>query len=61
MEMLKGAMEFFRYFNNITMIIEEKFSGESQMMAILNQYAQFEYGDVDRFNIYAKKIATHRS
>jgi FkbM family methyltransferase len=55
-EMLKGAENFFRYFNNVTLIIEEKISGESEILKTLNSICDFEYGHVDKYNIYAKKI-----
>lgn len=55
-EMLKGAENFFRYFNNVTLIIEEKISGESEIIKTLNSICHFEYGHVDKYNIYAKKI-----
>ncbi|MBC7381420.1 MAG: FkbM family methyltransferase [Bacteroidia bacterium] len=59
-EMLKGATKFFRYFNNITLIIEEKLTGESRIINTLNEICAFEYGNVDNFNIYAKKLTKHQ-
>lgn len=56
-EMIKGATQFFQYFKDITLIIEEKLSGESIIRDTLNEICQFEYGHVDNFNIYAKKIS----
>ena len=55
-EMIKGAKNFFQYFNNITLIIEEKLSGESDIRNTLNEICNFEYGHVDNFNIYARKV-----
>jgi FkbM family methyltransferase len=56
-EMIKGASKFLQYFDNITLIIEEKLSGESLIRDALNEICNFEYGQVDSYNIYAKKIA----
>jgi FkbM family methyltransferase len=56
-EMIKGASKFLQYFENITLIIEEKLSGESSIRDALNEICQFEYGQVDSYNIYAKKVA----
>jgi FkbM family methyltransferase len=55
-EMLSGAKKFFQHFDDITLIIEEKLSGESKIRDILNEICKFEYGHVDNFNIYARKI-----
>lgn len=56
-EMIKGATKFFQYFNDITLIIEEKLSGESIIRDTLNSICNFEYGHVDNFNIYARKLS----
>lgn len=58
-EMIKGATRFFQYFNDITLIIEEKLSGESEIRSMLNSICDFEYGHVDNFNIYARKVIKH--
>jgi FkbM family methyltransferase len=58
-EMLAGATKFLQYFNDVTIIIEEKISGESEIKSTLNAICRFEYGHVDDFNIYAKKISNH--
>ncbi len=58
-EMIKGAKIFFQYFDNITLIIEEKLTGESKITKALNEVCNFKYGAVDNFNIYAKKISNH--
>ncbi len=55
-DMIKGAKNFFQFFNNITLIIEEKLTGESNIRSTLNEICEFEYGVVDNFNIYAKKV-----
>ncbi len=58
--MIRGAKKFFQYYKNITLIIEEKLSGESEIVNSLNQICDFEYGNVDKFNIYAKKVVKHQ-
>ncbi len=55
-DMIKGARKFFQYFDNITLIIEEKLTGESKIRSTLNEICDFDYGVVDNFNIYAKKV-----
>jgi FkbM family methyltransferase len=55
-EMIKGAKKFFQHFDDITLIIEEKLSGESIIRDSLNEICKFEYGHVDNFNIYARKV-----
>ncbi len=59
-EMIRGAKKFFQYFKNITLIIEEKLTGESRIINSLNEICDFEYGNVDNFNIYARKIIKHQ-
>lgn len=56
-EMLKGATKFFQCHDNITMIIEEKISGGTNIMNALDLICKFEYGKVDDLNIYARKVA----
>ena len=58
LEMLQGASKFLNRFNNIVLIIEEKFSGESNIRNGLSNIARFEYGKIDEYNIYARKINT---
>lgn len=56
LEMLQGASEFLKTFDNLVLIIEEKFSGESNIRKGLSAIANFEYGKIDEHNIYARKI-----
>jgi FkbM family methyltransferase len=58
-EALKGAGEFLVKYPEITLIIEDKFTERGQIQTILDQYAVFEYGTVDKFNMYARKIRNH--
>jgi FkbM family methyltransferase len=55
-EMIKGASKFFNHFDNITLIIEEKLTGESSIRSSLSAICDFEFGIVDNFNIYARKV-----
>lgn len=55
-ELLEGAENFIKQYPNLLFIIEEKHSGAEKLMAILNRFAAFEYGVVDEYNFYARKI-----
>jgi FkbM family methyltransferase len=55
LEMLNGGAKFLQRFPHIVLIIEEKFSGESNIRNGLSQIARFEYGKIDEHNIYARK------
>ncbi len=56
LDMLRGATTFLHNFDNIVLIIEEKFSGEYSIRMGLSEIANFEYGKIDDYNIYARKI-----
>ncbi len=56
-EMLEGAKNFIKKYPQIVLIIEEKLSGEGEILNVLNQISKFEYGTIDQFNIYARKLA----
>jgi hypothetical protein len=60
-EMLKGAERFFKHFPNITVIIEEKFAGSQRIMDTLNGFGKFEYGVIDYYNMYAKKVGSSQN
>lgn len=60
-EMLKGAEHFLKHFSNITLIIEEKITGSQQIMDTLNAFGKFEYGVVDNYNMYAKKVGSYQN
>jgi FkbM family methyltransferase len=53
---LLGAKDFIKRCKHITFIVEAKLSGENLIKDILNGIALFEFGKVDDFNIYARKI-----
>jgi|688.fasta_scaffold184636_2 FkbM family methyltransferase len=55
-EMLEGARKFLKSCNNVVLIIEEKLSGEGEITQILNTICKFEYGSIDEYNIYARKV-----
>jgi FkbM family methyltransferase len=55
-EALQGSTEFIRQYPNITFIMEDKHSGQHSLRTILNKEAVFEYGAIDEYNIYARKI-----
>lgn len=55
-EALKGAADFIRQYPNITLILEEKFSGMGQIKSLLNGLGTFEYGMVDQYNMFARKL-----
>jgi hypothetical protein len=54
--MLEGARKFLKSCNNVVLIIEEKLSGEGEITQILNTICKFEYGSIDEYNIYARKV-----
>jgi len=55
-EMLEGAKQFLQNHSAVTLIIEEKLSGEGAIQNMLNSICKFEYGPIDEYNIYAKKV-----
>ena len=55
-EALEGAGNFIRNHPNITFVVEDTFTGQSRIKSILDKYGKFEYGEVDQYNLYARKI-----
>jgi hypothetical protein len=55
-EALLGAANFIRQYPNITFILEEKFTGMTNIKTVLNKLGSFEYGMVDQYNMFARKI-----
>ncbi|MEI6048257.1 MAG: FkbM family methyltransferase [Bacteroidota bacterium] len=53
---IKGTASFIKNFPNLTFILEDKHSGKDILMQTLNVHAVFEYGIVDEFNFYARKV-----
>lgn len=58
-EAIAGAANLIAMFDDILFIIEVKHSGKQKVIDTLNSLAQFEIGDIDQFNIYAKKRTNH--
>lgn len=58
-EAIMGAFNFIQEYPNITLIIEEKHTGKLPIQETLKDIALFEFGKVDEFNIYAKKIRNY--
>lgn len=52
---IEGSQNFIRTFPNITFVIEEKHTGAPKIRTELLKYADFEFGIVDEFNMYARK------
>ena len=55
-EALQGSANFISQYPNITFIIEDKFTEMAKIKPILNELGTFEYGMVDKYNMYARKI-----
>lgn len=53
---LRGASEFIKNHQHLTFVMEDKHSGEETIQKTLSSIAPFEFGYVDEYNIYAKKI-----
>lgn len=54
-EVIQGAVEFIRYFDNLTLIIESTHTPEPAIKEALDGIAGFDYGKVDDYNIFACK------
>ncbi|MCX6252591.1 MAG: FkbM family methyltransferase [Bacteroidetes bacterium] len=55
-EAIRGAKEFILLYPNLTFVMEDKHSGGQSIKKALSSIAPFEFGIVDQFNIYARKI-----
>jgi len=55
-EAIRGSREFIQNFPNITFVMEDKHIGHKPIQEALSEIAVFEFGDVDEYNIFAKKI-----
>jgi len=55
-EALQGSANFIRQYPHITYILEEKFTGRALIQSILDKLGRFEYGMVDKLNMYARKV-----
>jgi len=57
MEAIQGAKEFIRNHKELTLIIEDKHTGDRTIMNTLKEIAGFEFGIIDDYNIFARKIS----
>lgn len=55
-EAIKGAAAFIKKYPFITLIVEDKFTGKGPIQAALDSIGKFEYGKVDKYNMYARKV-----
>ncbi|MEI6575323.1 MAG: FkbM family methyltransferase [Bacteroidota bacterium] len=55
-EAIQGAAQFIKTYPNLTFVIEDKHSGEIRIKEELLKICKFEFGVVDEFNIYARKV-----
>jgi FkbM family methyltransferase len=55
-DVLLGAKEFVKKYQDVIIVIESVHSGEKELKSILDQIAVFEYIKVDKLNFGAKKI-----
>lgn len=56
LEVLEGASNFITNAKHLILIIEEVFSGGNSIREKLREIADFEFGKIDKYNIYARKI-----
>jgi FkbM family methyltransferase len=56
-EALQGATNFLRQYPNITLVVEEKITGQARIKNFLDGLGTFEYGMIDRYNMFARKAA----
>lgn len=55
-EALQGAVNFLRHYPNITLVVEEKITGQAKIKHFLDELGTFEYGMIDRYNMFARKV-----
>jgi len=58
-EAIRGSTNFIRRYPNITFILEDKHTGQYPIRDTLRKIASFEFGIVDEFNIYARKLSSN--
>jgi FkbM family methyltransferase len=54
-EAIRGATEFIKNHNEMLFIIEDKLSGDENIRETLSRIANFEFGFIDDYNIFARK------
>ncbi len=57
LDTIMGAEKFINRFKNIVLIIEEKFSGADNIKKCLSKMGKFEFGKIDEYNMFARKIS----
>jgi FkbM family methyltransferase len=55
-EAIRGAAGFLKSYPHITLVLEDVHSGQDAIQRTLSDIGTFEFGIVDDFNIFAKKI-----
>jgi len=55
-EALRGAANFLRDYPNITLVVEDKITGQDKIKELLDRQGTFEYGKIDRYNMFARKV-----
>ena len=55
-EAIRGASDFIRRYPNMTLMIEDKHTGQNPIKRLLIELCPFKFGEIDEYNIYAKKI-----
>lgn len=56
-DLIEGARKFLNHFTDVILVIEEKLTGEGAIRNFLNSVEYFEFGVVDKYNMYARKKA----
>lgn len=54
-EAIRGTKQFLKEFKHVTFVAEDKHIGETLIKKTLNELADFEFGIVDDFNMFAVK------
>jgi FkbM family methyltransferase len=55
-EVFEGAASFIRSYQDLLIIFEDKHAGKELTIKELEKHAHFEYGIVDEFNMFARKV-----
>jgi len=60
-DVIRGAREFISRYDHLTLVMEDKFTGSSQLRYYLDQLAVFEYGRIDQYNMVARKLGNFKT
>jgi len=55
-EALQGAVNFLGQYPNLTLVLEDKITGQEKIKMLLDELGTFEYGRIDQYNIFARKV-----